>query len=62
MGLIIGEDYTEAYEPNADLAKVLGGANAVKTYMHYADMDMAYVAINETLAKEWIPHLFAHIL
>jgi len=55
MGLIIGEDYTEAYEPNADLAKVLGGANAVKTYMHYADMDMAYVAINETLAKEWIP-------
>lgn len=55
MGLIIGEDYTEGYEPNADLAKVLGGANAVKTYMHYADMDMAYVAINETLAKEWIP-------
>lgn len=55
MGLIIGEDYTEGYEPNADLAKVSGGANAVKTYMHYADMDMAYVAINETLAKEWIP-------
>ena len=55
MGLIIGEDYTEAYEPNADLAKLLGEANAVKTYMHYADMDMAYVAINATLAQEWIP-------
>ncbi len=55
MGLIIGEDYTEAYEPNADLAKLLGEANAVKTYMHYANMDMAYVAINATLAQEWIP-------
>jgi len=55
MGLIIGEDYTEAYEPNADLAKVLGEDGFVRTYMHYTDMDMAYVAINETLAKEWIP-------
>ena len=55
MGLIIGADYTEGYEPNADLAKVLGDANAVKTYMHYGDMDMAYVAINAMLAKEWIP-------
>ena len=55
MGLIIGEDYTEAYEPNADLAKVLGEANTVKTYMNYGGMDMAYVAINSTLAKEWIP-------
>lgn len=55
MGLIIGEDYTEAYEPNADLAKMLGEANAVKTYMRYGEMDMAYVAINQTLAKQWIP-------
>ena len=55
MGLIIGEDYTAAYEPNADLAKLLGEANAVKTYMHYGEMNMAYVAINEMLAKEWIP-------
>ena len=55
MGLIIGADYTEAYEPNADLAKMLGEANAVKTYMRYGEMDMAYVAINETLAKQWIP-------
>jgi len=55
MGLIIGEDYTAAYEVNADLAKVLGDAGYVKTYMRYADMDLAYVAINKTLAREWIP-------
>ena len=55
MGLIIGEDYTAAYEVNADLAKVLGDAGYVKTYMRYADMDMAYVAINQQLAREWIP-------
>ena len=55
MGLIIGDDYTEAYEVNADLAKVLGEAGYVKTYMQYGGMDMAYVAINEMLAKEWIP-------
>jgi len=55
MGLIIGEDYTAAYEVNADLAKVLGDAGYVKTYMRYADMDMAYLAINKTLAREWIP-------
>lgn len=55
MGLIIGEDYTENYEANADLAKVLGDAGYVKTYMQYGGMDMAYVAINEELAKAWIP-------
>ena len=55
MGLIIGEDYTEAYEVNADLAKVLGDAGFVKTYMQYGGMDMAYVAINQELAKAWIP-------
>ncbi len=55
MGLIIGEDYTDAYEVNADLAKVLGDAGYVKTYMQYGNMDMAYVAINSTLAREWIP-------
>ena len=55
MGLIIGEDYTEAYEVNADLTKVLGDAGYVKTYMQYGGMDMAYVAINGELAKAWIP-------
>jgi uncharacterized repeat protein (TIGR01451 family) len=55
MGLIIGEDYTEAYEANADLAKILGAGNSVKTYMRYGEMDMAYVAINKVLARQWIP-------
>ena len=55
MGLIIGDEYTEEYEVNADLAKVLGEGNFVKTYMNYGGMDMAYVAINATLAKNWIP-------
>ena len=55
MGLIIGSDYTEAYEVNADLSKMLGESNTLKTWMRYTDMDMAYVAINEDLAREWIP-------
>lgn len=55
MGLVIGSDYTADYEMNADLSKMLGNANIVKTWMRYTDMDMAYVAINEQLAREWIP-------
>lgn len=56
MGLIIGEDYTAAYETNADLMKMLGEEqNTLKTYMMYNDVEMAYVAINEDLANEWIP-------
>lgn len=55
MGLIIADEYTAEYEVNADLAKILGEGNFVKTYMHYSNMDMAYVAINATLAKNWIP-------
>jgi len=55
MGLIIGEDYTEAYELNADLAKIMGEGNFVKTFMQYGGMEMAYVAINAQLAKELIP-------
>lgn len=54
MGLLIADNYTANYEPDADLAKMLGSANAVKTYMRY-NGDMAYVAINQTLAQEWIP-------
>lgn len=56
MGLIIGVDYTAAYETNADLMKMLGEEqNTLKTYMMYNDVEMAYVAINEDLASEWIP-------
>ena len=55
MGLIISDSYTAEYELNADLEKLLGTGNSLKTYMHYGNMNMAYVAINKTLAKEWIP-------
>ena len=40
---------------NADLEKLLSDGNTLRTYMRYGDMNMAYVAINEMLAKEWIP-------
>lgn len=55
MGLVISEKYTDAYEINADLEKLLGDGNSLKTYMRYGDMNMAYVAINSALAQEWIP-------
>ena len=55
MGIWVADKYTEAYEMNADLEKLLGDGTCLRTYMRYGDMNMAYVAINETLAKEWIP-------
>ena len=55
MGLILSERYTEEYEINADLEKLLSDGNTLRTYMIYNDINMAYVAINEDLAKEWIP-------
>ncbi len=55
MGLLIADNYTAEYEINADLAKILGDGNYVRTYMNYGGMDMAYLAINPTLAQEWIP-------
>ncbi len=55
MGLIIADEFTAEYETNADLVKILGEANTLKTYMSYNNMDMAYLAINQELAQEWIP-------
>lgn len=55
MGLIISDQYTAEYEMNADLEKLLGDGTSLRTYMRYGDRNMAYVAINEMLAKEWIP-------
>ena len=55
MGILVADKYTEAYEMNADLEKLLSDGNTLRTYMRYGDMNMAYVAINEMLAKEWIP-------
>lgn len=55
MGLIISNIYTADYEINADLEKLLSDGNTLRTYMIYNNINMAYVAINEELAKEWIP-------
>ena len=64
MGIIVGEDYTEEYEINADLVKFMStNDNSLKSYLRYPIptgdsidiMDMAYVALNPELAKEWIP-------
>ena len=55
MGILVSDKYTSEYELNADLEKLLGNGTSLKTYMHYGDMNMAYVAINEVLAREWIP-------
>ena len=55
MGLFVSEQYTAEYDLNGDVEKLLSDGNTLRTYMRYGDMNMAYVAINETLAKEWIP-------
>ncbi len=55
MGLFVSEKYSADYDLNGDVEKLLSSSNSLRTYMHYGDMDMAYVAINEALAKEWIP-------
>ena len=55
MGILVSDKYTAEYELNADLEKLLSGGTSLRTYMRYGDMNMAYVAINEVLAKEWIP-------
>ena len=55
MGLIIADNYTAEYEVNADLEKLLSDGNTLRTYMIYNNLNMAYVAINDVLAQEWIP-------
>lgn len=55
MGILVSDKYTADYEINADLEKLLGDGTSLRTYMRYGNMNMAYVAINEMLAKEWIP-------
>lgn len=55
MGILVSEQYSDDYEINADLQKLLGDGNRLRTYMQFDNMNMAYLAINETSAKEWIP-------
>ena len=55
MGILVSEKYSAEYEINADLEKLLGDGTSLRTHMHWNDMKMAYLAINQELAQEWIP-------
>ena len=55
MGIWISDKYSAEYEINADLEKLLGDGKSLRTYMHWNEMKMAYLAINKELAQQWIP-------
>lgn len=55
MGIFVSEKYTAGYDLNGDVEKFLSDGTTLRTYMHYGDMMLAYVALTETLAQEWIP-------
>ena len=55
MGLFVSEKYTADYDLNGDVEKLLSDGTSLRTYMHYGNMNLAYVALTETLAREWIP-------
>ena len=52
MGLLIGEDYTPAYEINADLEKMIG---SMSVYTIYNGYNLAYNALSPINAQEQIP-------
>ena len=52
MGLLISEDYTPAYEINADLEKMLG---TMSVYSIYNGYQLAYTALSPLNAMEEIP-------
>lgn len=55
MGIFVSEKYTAGYDLNGDVEKFLSDGTTLRTYMHYGEMKLAYVALTETLAQEWIP-------
>ena len=55
MGIFVSEKYTADYDLNGDLEKLLSDGNTLRAWMNYINMNLAYVAVNEELAKEWIP-------
>ena len=52
MGLLIAEQYTPAYEINADLEKMTG---SMSVYTIYGGHKLAYNALSPNNAAEWIP-------
>lgn len=55
MGIWISDKYSAEYEINADLEKLMGDGKSLRTYMHWNEMKMAYLAINKELAQQYIP-------
>lgn len=55
MGILVSDKYNAEFEINADLEKLLGGGSSLRTYMHFNEMKMAYLAINPELAEQLIP-------
>ena len=51
-GLLISEEYSPAYEINADLEKMIG---SMSVYTIYGGYKLAYNALSPSEAKEWIP-------
>jgi hypothetical protein len=52
MGLLIAEQYSPAYEINADLEKMTG---SMSVYTIYGGHQLAYNALSPANAEEWIP-------
>lgn len=55
MGLLVSDKYSAEFEINADLEKLLGDGSSLRTYMHFNEMKMAYLAIDPELAAQLIP-------
>ena len=51
-GLLISEEYSPAYEINADLEKMIG---SMSVYTIYGGYKLAYNALSPINASEWIP-------
>ena len=51
-GFLISEEYSPAYEINADLEKMIG---SMSVYTIYGGYKLAYNALSPSEAKEWIP-------
>ena len=53
VGLLLGDDYTQGYEINADLAKWMNGG--LNLYAHVGNYDLSVAALNAVEAEAAIP-------
>lgn len=54
-GLLVGENFTTAYEMNADLSKMMGGKEPVSVYLLDGTQPMAFLATTHDAARQTIP-------